>query len=149
MNPNYKIITVFLVGFLLRILTNPWILELRDKNFSIHKIKILDSILFGCILGLTLILLDYKSFSNYSLLLWLILFITLIIIINYILNKQVFIDKKDLLILLREKYAETIKYSKIQLKNKNIDEELKKFLIIENEIKEKSINEINTILNKI
>jgi hypothetical protein len=61
----------------------------------------------------------------------------------------VFIDKKDLLILLREKYAETIKYSKIQLKNKNIDEELKKFLIIENEIKEKSINEINTILNKI
>jgi hypothetical protein len=149
MNPNYKIITVFLVGFILRIITNPWILKLQDKNFSIHKIKILDSILFGCILGLTLILLDYKSFSNYSLLLWLILFITLIIIINYILNKQVFIDKKDLLILLREKYAETIKYSKIQLKNKNIDEELKKFLIIENEIKEKSINEINTILNKI
>lgn len=148
MNPNYNITLAFFLGVTLRILTNPWILGYSNVNYSVHKNKIYDSVLFGSMAGLIQIMIDTSSLSNAERFFWFILFISIFITLNYIISEQVYIKGDDLLLKLRENYAESIKYSDIQLLNKNISENLKNFLLEQNKNKQDAIDEINIMLKK-
>jgi len=146
MNPNYTIAIAFLLGVGLRILTNPWILGYLNENYSVHKNKIYDSLLFGSMAGIIQVMIDNGLLTNTERFIWIILFVCIFIILNHIISEQIFIKEKDLLLTLRENYAESIKYSDVQLLNKGIDEELKTFLIMENNNKKEAIKQINKIL---
>ncbi len=65
---------------------------------------------------------------------------------NYIIKNQLFVDEIELLLQLKENYAESVKYSEIQLKNPSIDSKLKDFLIAHNKLKEQAIDEINSMI---
>jgi hypothetical protein len=147
-NPNYNITLAFFLGITLRTLTNPWILGYSDENYSIHKNKIYDSILFGSMAGLIQIMIDSSLLNSAERFFWIILFITIAITLNYTIRKQLFINGDDLLFKLKENYGESIKFSDIQLSNKNINEELKNFLLVQNAQKQKAIDEIKQMLNK-
>lgn len=146
MNPNYSITLAFFLGVTLRILTNPWILGYSNENYSIHKNKIYDALLFGSMAGIIQIMIDNGELTNMERFIWIILFVSIFISLNYVISEQIFIKEKDLLLKLRENYAESMKYSDIQLLNKNIDEELKNFLIMENDNKKNAIEKINLML---
>jgi len=146
MTPNHSIALAFFLGVTLRTLTNPWILGYSNENYSIHKNKIYDALLFGSMAGIIQIMIDNSSLTNIERIFWILLFVSIFIALNYVISKQVFIKGKDLLLKLRENYAESIKYSDIQLSNKNIDEELKNFLVQENTSKQNAIDKINIML---
>jgi hypothetical protein len=148
MNPNYNIALAFFLGVGLRILTNPWILGYSNQNYSVHKNKIYDSMLFGSMAGLIQIMIDDGLLTNAERICWIILFVSIFFILNYIINEQIFVQEHDLLLKLRENYAESIKYSDIQLANKNINDDLKKFLSVQNKYKQDAIDEINGMLEK-
>lgn len=148
MNPNYNIMLAFFLGIMLRILTNPWILGYSNENYSIHKNKIYDSILFGSMAGLIQIMIDNDTLTNVDRFVWIILFISIFITLNCVISGQLFIQGDDLLLKLKENYAESIKYSDILLLNKKINTELKDFLVIQNKNKKDAIDEINKMLKK-
>lgn len=148
MNPNYNITLAFFLGITLRILTNPWILGYSNVNYSVHKNKIYDAVLFGSMAGLIQIMIDDGLLGNAEKFLWIVLFVSIFLTLNYIISEQVFIKGEDLLLKLKENYAESIKYSDIQLLNKNISEELKTFLLEQNKNKKDAIDEINIMLKK-
>lgn len=148
MNPNYKITLAFFLGVTLRILTNPWILGYSNVDYSVHKNKIYDAVLFGSMAGLIQIMIDNSLLSNAERFLWIILFVSIFLTLNYIISEQVFIKGDDLLLKLKENYAESIKYSDIQLLNKKISEDLKNFLLEQNKNKKDAIDEINIMLKK-
>ena len=148
MNPNYNIMLAFFLGIMLRILTNPWILGYSNENYSIHKNKIYDSILFGSMAGLIQIMIDNDTLTNVDRFVWIILFISIFITLNFVISGQIFIQGDDLLLKLKENYAESIKYSDILLLNKKINTELKDFLVIQNKNKKDAIDEINKMLKK-
>lgn len=149
MNTNYKIVLAFLLGIFIRIITNPWILGFSDVNYSIHKNKLFDALLFGAITGLIQILIDFQTLENHDKFLWILLFATIIISLNHIIHEQIFIKEKDLLLKLKENYAESIRFSDIQMSNKSIDSTLKNFLIEQNNTKKNAIAQINVILSKL
>ena len=143
---NNKIMLAFILGVILKILSNPWILGFYDENYSIHKNKVYDALIIGCLTGFIQIIINRDSLSNGIKFLWTIIFLTIFISIDHILNNQIFVSEKDLLLSLREKYAESIKFTDIQLKDDELDEEIRKFLIQENLNKISSIEKINKIL---
>ena len=147
-NANYNITLAFFLGITLRTLTNPWILGYENENFSVHLNKIYDAILFGSMTGLIQIIIDAGSLTNGERFLWIILFISIFIMLNNMIVGQSFIKEKDLLLKLKENYAESIKISDIQISNKNIDKDFKNFLIVQNGEKEDGIDEINDLLKK-
>jgi hypothetical protein len=146
MNPNYIILLAFTLGTGIRILSNPWILGFTDDNYSVHINKIYDSIFVGTIVGIVQVLMNNSSLTLLEETLWIILFITINFIMNYIIKNQLFVSEVELLLQLKENYAESVKYSEIQLKNPSIDSKLKDFLIAHNKLKAQSINEINSMI---
>lgn len=148
MNSNLKILTAFILGVLARIITTPWILGYHNPNFSIHKNKIFDAIFFGSIIGLIQLILDIGDLSNAQKIFWLILNLTMIIITSYLINNQSLINEKDLLLKLRENYAETIRISNIHIE-KDIDANVKNFLKEHVEAREKAIKDLDKLLQRI
>ena len=148
MNYNYKIIIAFLLGAILRILTNPWILGYSNENYSIHKNKIYDALFFGSLTGLVQIIINKNLMTNGGELLWIIFFISLIILFKYLINNQSFIKGKDLLLKIKENYGESIKLSQIQLEKNDISAELRDFLIRGNKLKHIAIQDIDVLLQK-
>lgn len=146
MNHNYKILLAFILGTLLRILSKPWVLSWSDDNYSIHKNKIYDAMLIGSFTGLVLILIDSSLLTNTEMIFWIIIFISVAAICNHVINNQVLIDEKEYIIKLKEDSAEAIKLSNVIMLNKNINQQFKFYLIRNNELKEKSINELNELL---
>jgi hypothetical protein len=148
MNPNYNVTLAFILGIILRIVMSPWILGFYDENYSMHKNKIYDSLLFGSMAGLIQIMIDNGILTIEEKIIWFIFFVAIFIMLNYIIHKQIFVEGKDLLLNLRESYAESIKITDIQLENKNIDDKLKNFLEEQNNNKRKAISTMNTMLKE-
>ena len=97
MNSNYKIILAFTLGAIIRILTKPWILSCFDENYSIHKNKIYDAIIIGSITALIQLLINNGNLSNVEFMSWIILFITITAICNYMIHNQTFVTQRDFL----------------------------------------------------
>lgn len=148
MNSNLKIFAAFILGVLARIITTPWILGYHNQYFSIHKNKIFDAILFGSIIGLIQLILDIGDLSNAQKIFWLILNLTMIIITSYLINHQSLIDEKDLLLKLRENYAESIQISNIHIE-KDIEEKVKIFLKEHAKTRENAIKDLDKLLYEI
>lgn len=148
MNSNLKILTAFILGVLARIITTPWILGYHNQNFSIHKNKIFDAIFFGSVIGLIQLILDIGDLSNAQKIFWLILNLTMIIITSYLIDNQSLISEKDLLLKLRENYAESIRISNIHIE-KDIDANVKKYLKEHVETREKEIKNLDKLLQEI
>jgi hypothetical protein len=148
MNPNYKIILAFGLGVAIRILSSPWILGPANPNYSIHRNKLYDALLFGSLTGLVQVLIDGNQINNAERILWIILFLSIFLFARYVIDKQLFVEEKDLLLKLKENYAESIKISEIKLNDKNLSNEVKDLLTKQNKIKRDSIQEIIDIENK-
>lgn len=148
MNSNLKILLAFILGVLARIITTPWILGYNNEYFSIHKNKIFDAIFFGSITGLIQLIIDIGSLTNAQKLFWLIINLTILFIISYSINHQSFINESDLLLKLRENYAETIEISNIHTK-KNIDDRVKKFLSETINSRRNAIKDLDNLLKDI
>lgn len=148
MNSNLKILVAFILGVLARIITTPWILGYYNQNFSIHKNKIYDAIFFGSVIGFIQVILNIGDLSNPQKIFWLILNLTMIIITSYLINNQSLISEKDLLLKLRENYAETIRISNIHTE-KDIGANVKKFLKENIETREKAIKDLDQLLHEI
>lgn len=148
MNSNLKILVAFILGVLARIITTPWILGYNNSNFSVHKNKIYDAIFFGSIIGLIQLIIDIGDLSNAQKLFWLVLNLTMIIITSYLINHQSLISEKDLLLKLKENYAESIEISNIHIR-KDIDTNVKKFLKEHAESRKKTIVDLEQLLQEI
>ncbi len=148
MNSNFKILIAFIFGILARIITTPWILGYDNQNFSIHKNKIFDAIFFGSITGLIQLIIDIGNLTNAQKIFWLIINLTIFFVASYSINHQTFISEKDLLLKLRENYAESIEISKIHVQ-KGIDNKVKNFLNSHVETRQKAIKDLNILLHEI
>jgi len=146
-NINYNILLAFFLGVGLRIITNPWVLGYYDENYSVHKNKIYDSLLFGSVAGLIQVIINNNMLTNGERIFWSVLFLSIFFSLNYIIKEQIFIKEDDLLLQLKENCAESIKYSDIQLENKNISNDLRDFLYKENKEKQIAIQKINIMLD--
>lgn len=149
MNSNYKIIFAFFLGVILRTLTNPWILGYGNENFSFHKNKIYDAILFGSVTGVIQIIIDSYSLTLEHKLLWLFLFISIFFIINHLIVVQTFVSDTDLLLKLKENYAESLEFSKILLREDKLTPNIRKFIIDHIGLKYDAIDQINILLKQI
>ena len=148
MNSNLKILLAFILGVLARIVTTPWILGYYNQNFSIHKNKIYDAIFFGSVIGCIQLIIDIGYLSNAQKIFWLILNLTMLIITSYLINHQSLISEKDLLLKLRENYAESIRISNIHIE-KDIDINVKNFLKEHAETRETAIKDLDQLLHEI
>lgn len=148
MKPNYTILLAFILGTGLRILTNPWILGFNDENYSVHINKIYDSIFVGSLVGIVQVLMNSSSLTFIEEVLWIVLFISIYLVMNYIIRNQLFVSEVELLLQLKENYAESVKYSSIQITNPLIHPDLKNFLIEHNKQKEQAINQIDLMIKK-
>jgi hypothetical protein len=149
MNTNYKIILAFILGIIARLFTNPWILGYTDTNYSVHKNKIYDSIFFGSIIGIIQIIIDIGSLTNGEKIFWLILYISIFLTIKYIINNQIFIDDKHLLLKLKENYAESNKITKILLNDSKLKPEINTFVSEQLNIKNEEIKIINEFIKNL
>ncbi len=145
MNPNYKILLAFVLAIILRILCKPWVLSWSDDNYSIHKNKIYDAVLIGSFISIVLIFIDSSMLTNVQMIIWIILFISIVVICNHVIKNQVFIDENDFILKLKEDNEETIKLSSEIILNKNVDQTFKNYLIQNNKIKQQSINELDEL----
>lgn len=148
MHTNYKILLAFILGVIARVITTPWILGFGNPNYSIHKNKIYDAIFFGSITGLIQVFIDIGNLSNSQKLFWLILYSTIIYIISYSIINQNFIDERDLLLKLRENYAESIAISQIHI-DKNIEPKVKQYITIHAEARKEAIKDLDQLLKEI
>jgi hypothetical protein len=78
---------------------------------------------------------------------WIILFISIASICNYVINNQAFIDENDYILKLKEDNEEAIKLSSEIILNKNVNPKFKNYLTDNNKLRQQTINELNKLLN--
>lgn len=148
MHTNYKILLAFILGIIARIITTPWLLGFSNEYYSIHKNKIYDAIFFGSITGLIQVIIDIGYLSNAQKLFWLILYSTIFYITSHSITYQNFVNERDLLLKLRENYAESIAISQIHI-DKNIEPNVKQFLTVHADVRKQAIKDLDQLLKKI
>lgn len=148
MNTNYRIFFAFILGVTARIIVSPWILKYDDPNYTFHKNKLYDAILIGSIIGIIQIILDLQNLTNAQILVWLLIYLCMFKIIAYFIENQIFVNNLDILLKLRENYAESVKLIENLVKN-NYQPIVKDFLNKNLEIKSDTINEINNLIKTI
>ena len=149
MNTYYKIIFAFLIGIFIRLFTNPWILGYNHKDFSIHINKIYDAIFFGCIIAIIQIFITIDTLTNPEKICWIMLFLTMLSISMNLINNQKFVNDKQLLLKLKENYAESNRLAEILVNNNSLGIETRNFILDHLTLKKDAILTIDNIIKSI
>lgn len=146
MKINYKIILAFILGVIAKTFTTPWILGYNDENYSIHKNKIYEAFLCCSITGLILIIIDIGDLTFEEKIFWIVLYLSIFFTAKYFINNQTYINEKDILLKLRDNYAESNKLADILLNNDKLSPNIKSFIIEHNSFDKEAINNINKLI---
>jgi hypothetical protein len=149
MKINYKIISAFVLGVITKTFVTPWILGYSDENYSIHRNKIYEAIFFCSITGLILIIIDIGNLTFEEKIFWIVLYLSIFFTTKFFINNQINVNEKELLLKLRENYAESNKLAEILLNDDKLSPNVKSFIVDHKTLKKEAINNINELLKNL